>query len=201
EGEAREPRGSSPGPVPRAPSPERSKATERSPHFAAALAVLKGAAAKALEMPLTTVEEVKPLDDLCGRITLNSVPSFPSKPQRTRFEKLVAEKVAEDDAPFRVFSMPKATAQELYGGLCESAESEQLQLVSLADWSLGVTEHAVLQSTAHLGRLELTSFKHRNEKGHFEILFKIHPPGADPPLAEVADTPPLPTLAELLPSA
>lgn len=29
-------------------------------------------------------EAVKPLDDLCGRITLNSVPSFPSKPQRTR---------------------------------------------------------------------------------------------------------------------
>ena len=29
-------------------------------------------------------EAIKPLDDLCGRITLNSVPSFPSKPQRTR---------------------------------------------------------------------------------------------------------------------
>eukprot|EP00913_Durusdinium_trenchii_P018143 g17047.t1 len=91
-------RGSSPGPVLRAPSPEPSVTTAESPYFAAALAVIKAF--------------VKPYDDLCGRITLNSVPSFPSKPQRTRFERLVAEKVAED-AAFRVFSMPKAIAQDL----------------------------------------------------------------------------------------
>ncbi|CAK9056535.1 Alanyl-tRNA editing protein AlaX-S (AlaX-S) (Alanyl-tRNA deacylase AlaX-S) (PhoAlaX) [Durusdinium trenchii] len=194
-------RGSSPGPVLRAPSPEPSVTTAESPYFAAALAVIKGAAAQALDIPLArTTEAVKPYDDLCGRITLNSVPSFPSKPQRTRFERLVAEKVAED-AAFRVFSMPKAIAQDLYGDFCDFTDEspDQLQFLSLSDWSLSVIEHPVLKSTALLGRVELTAFKHRNEKGHFEVSFKIHPPGAEPALAEASDAP-LPTLAELLPT-
>lgn len=194
-------RGSSPGPVLRAPSPEPSVDTLRSPYFAAALAVIKGAASQALDLPLAlTTEAVKPLDDLCGRITLNSVPSFPSKPQRTRFERLVAEKVSED-VPFGVFSMTKATAQELYGDFAEedSTEDSQVQMLSLSDWSLCcMGPHPTVKSTALLGRVELTGFKHRNEKGHFEVSFKIHPSGDDPALAEVADT--SPTLAELLPS-
>ncbi|CAE7731410.1 alaXS [Symbiodinium pilosum] len=200
-------RGSSPQPVLRQPSPGPCEETLQSPFFAAALAVIKGAAAQALEIPLAlTTESVKPCNDLSGRLTLNSVETFPSKPQRTKFEKLVAEKVSED-AAFRVFTVPKAMAKELYGDtFCGADHPEEelpdpLQLVSLSDWCLAVTEYPVLKSTAQLGRLELTGFKHRNEKGHFEVSFKIHPPGADPPLAEVSTTHAAPpALSELLPS-
>mmetsp|Transcript_12817 Transcript_12817/g.28243 ORF Transcript_12817/g.28243 Transcript_12817/m.28243 type:complete len:222 (-) Transcript_12817:36-701(-) len=199
-------RGSSPGPVLRAPSPEPSLGTLNSPYFAAALVLIKGAAAQALDVPLAaTTEAVKPYDDLCGRITLNSVPSFPSKPQRTRFERLVADKVAED-AAYRVFSMPKAMAQELYTDFCDDAtmsmeELEDVQILSLCDWSLSSMTLGVpvVKSTAQLGRVELTGFKHRNEKGHFEVSFKVHPAGADPVMAEAPEAS-RPSLAELMPS-
>ncbi|CAE7941108.1 alaXS [Symbiodinium necroappetens] len=199
-------RGSSPAPVLREPSPGPCAETRESPFFAAALAVIKGAAARALEIPLAlTTEAVKPCNDLSGRLTLNSVETFPSKPQRTKFEKLVAEKVSED-AAFRVFTLPKAMAKELYGSaFCSVDRPEEelpdpVQLISLSDWCLIVGDYPVLKSTAQLGRLELTGFKHRNEKGHFEVSFKIHPPGTGPSLAEASDSTP-PALAELLPTA
>merc|ERR1711908_259178 len=93
-------RSGSPTAIARAASPPPSVETASSPYYASALLVIKGAAVEALgiDMAGTTVA-AKPLADLSGRLTLSSVPSFPPKPQRTRFTQQV-EDIVKQDAPF-----------------------------------------------------------------------------------------------------
>ena len=58
--------------------------------------------------------------------------------------------------------------QELYSDFCgDVEESEELLMVSLRGWSLCTSQQPVIRSTLWLGRLELTSFKHRIEKARF----------------------------------
>lgn len=191
--------------MPRAESPPPHPPTAESPYFASALLVLKGAAVTALGIKNGgTTEAVKPLKGLQGRLTLNSMPSFPSKVQRTSLQKLVEQKVSED-VPFLAFQLPRAEADEFYKGAmfsssAPSSASGNVRLVALPRWALDCQDVPVLRSTAQLGRLELTAFKHNSIKGHFDISFTVHPPpGVEvegPALAP--ETAPLP-LKELLP--
>merc|ERR1719171_2063275 len=196
------PRSGSPTAIARAASPPSCPETASSPYFASALLVLKGAAASALGIDIGgTTEAVKPMADLSGRLTLNSVPAFPSKPQRNAFGRLVDEKVAED-LSFTVFRIPRSIAEEMYNNTMYDAPElqgtppEDLSLACLKDWALHAEAGPVVRSTGLLGRLELTSFKHNIDKGQFDICFKVHPLSADAPaLAEETSTPPFPSLA------
>mmetsp|Transcript_106042 Transcript_106042/g.167468 ORF Transcript_106042/g.167468 Transcript_106042/m.167468 type:complete len:217 (-) Transcript_106042:16-666(-) len=201
-------RSSSPTAIPRAPSPPPSMETASSPYFTSALLVLKGAAVKALGSQMGgSIEAVKPIDNLCGRLTLNNVPEFPPKSQRNAFSQLVEAKVAEG-SDFVVMNVPRAVADELYGGCMydspalQGSPPEELRLVCLRDWALRVEPGVVLQSTSLLGRVELTGFKHDKNKAEFYVSFKVHPPdsGETPPVAETTESPPYPLMTDLLPS-
>lgn len=194
--------------IQRTASPPRSPETERNPYFSSAVLVLKGAAITAMGIPAgRSTASVKPLSDLTGRLTLAGVSSFPSKAQRSQLARLVDEKVFEDRA-FRTFRASRAVAEDMYGdAMYDASESigagtpeEVLRLVSLSEWGVSVQPNAVIRSTALLGRLELTGFKHNNLKGQFDISFAVHPASADPPaVAEETKVPPFPTIAELVP--
>lgn len=175
----------------------------------AAVHVVKGAAVTALKLKTGgTTEAVKATEGLRGRLTLNSVPAFPSKPERSALQRLVEEKVAED-AAFQVFTLPRSEAEELYGrAMYASAPSslpataEPLRLVSLANWDLSAHSLPVLRSTGLLGRLELTGFKHKIDRGQFEISFKVHVPAqaGETALATALNgLPAAPALCELIP--
>jgi len=175
----------------------------RSPFFDSALHVLKGAVCSVLRIPTgRTTSSVKQLEDHAGRIVLNSVGSL-SDEQRSAIARLVDQKVCED-APFRVWTMPKDEAERMYGDTMYDAfkvpeNVSELRLVNLEKWNLNANINGVLTSTGPIRRLEITKTKHTAKKKTLEIDFVCHPVAA-PTLAVTLDgLRPPPPLRETVP--
>lgn len=112
-----------------------------------------------------------------GSITINSLKTEPTDEEKDLIVMNIATKISENQK-FKVFKLARSIAEDLYKDTMYDkfnvpSSVTELRLVCLEGWNLNCNINPVVESTGHIGHIEIMKWKHSVAKCTLEIVFNV----------------------------
>jgi alanyl-tRNA synthetase len=143
------------------------------PKVDSALHVLKGAAEKIINTPLTTGVYA---DGSRGRLTVE-YEGKPTEEQMQEIERLANKKI-EENVPIEILHLKRSEAEKRFGSRIYDkfpvpAHIQNLTIVHIEDWNVNCCIGQHLKTTGEISKIHITDYRARTSRKELEISFEV----------------------------